>query len=94
MLERGRATGVEFVRDGQLQQVRGERVILSAGALHSPALLLRSGIGPARHLAEMGIDCAVELAGVGENLMDHQGTAVFLVPRRRTGAGSPPSRRC
>ena len=56
-------------------------MILSAGALLSPALLLRSGIGPARHLAEVGIDCVVELAGVGENLMDHQGTAVFLVPK-------------
>lgn len=81
VLERGRATGVEFARAGQLQQVHGERVILSAGALLSPALLLRSGIGPAGHLAEVGIDCAVELAGVGENLMDHQGTAVFLVPK-------------
>jgi choline dehydrogenase len=81
VLERGRAIGVEFARNGQLQQVRGERVIVCAGALQSPALLLRSGIGPARHLADMGIDCAVGLRGVGENLMDHQGTAVFLVPR-------------
>ena len=48
MLEHGRAVGVEFPRDGRLEQVRGSRVILSAGALLSPTLLLRSGIGPAR----------------------------------------------
>ena len=81
LLTRGRATGVEFVRDGQVDQVKGQRIIICAGALQSPALLLRSGIGPAGHLADMGIECVVELRGVGENLMDHQGTAVFLVPR-------------
>ncbi len=81
ILEGGRATGVEFVRDGQLQQVHGSRIILSSGALQSPSLLMRSGIGPAKHLADMGIECTVALSGVGENLMDHQGTAVFMVPR-------------
>jgi choline dehydrogenase len=80
LLEHGCASGVEYPRDGVLQQVRGSRVILSAGAIQSPTLLLRSGIGPARHLAEVGVDCMIELRGVGENLMDHQGTAVFLVP--------------
>jgi choline dehydrogenase len=81
LLERGRATGVEYPRNGELQHVRGSRVILSAGAFQSPTLLLRSGVGPAAHLADVGVDCVVDLPGVGENLMDHQGTAVFLVPR-------------
>ncbi len=81
ILAQGRATGVEFVRDGQVERVQGARIILSAGALQSPSLLMRSGIGPSGHLAEMGIECRVALSGVGENLMDHQGTAVFLVPR-------------
>jgi len=81
LVDRGRASGVEYLRDGQVHQVRASRVILSAGAFQSPALLLRSGIGPAGHLAAVGIDCAVELPGVGENLMDHQGTAVFLIPQ-------------
>jgi choline dehydrogenase len=90
VLEHGRAVGVEYPRDGQPQQVRGSRVILCAGALQSPTLLLRSGIGPARHLAEVGIDCTVELSGVGENLMDHQGTAVFLIPQ---GSLAPPDDR-
>jgi choline dehydrogenase len=90
VLEHGRAVGVEYPRDGKLQQVRGSRVTLCAGALQSPALLLRSGIGSARHLAEVGVDCIVELAGVGENLMDHQGTAVFLIPQ---GGLAPPDDR-
>ena len=81
ILEGGRAVGVEFAREAQLAQVRGTRIVLSAGALQSPSLLMRSGIGPAAHLADMGIACTVALSGVGENLMDHQGTAVFMVPR-------------
>jgi choline dehydrogenase len=92
LLEHGRAIGVEYPRDGALHQVHGARVILSAGALLTPTLLLRSGIGPARHLAEVGVDCVVELPGVGENLMEHQGTAVFLVPR--DGLAPPDDRVC
>ena len=92
LLARGRATGVECLRHGTLQQMRGSRVILSAGAFQSPTLLLRSGIGPARHLAEVGVDCVVGLPGVGENLMDHQGTAVFLVPSSELDA--PDDRVC
>src|SRR5690606_20579854 len=75
---------------GELVEVRGERIILSAGALQSPTLLLRSGIGPAEHLRALGIDCVVDLPGVGENLMDHQGVAVFLVPEAEL---SPPDDR-
>jgi choline dehydrogenase len=91
VLGRGRATGVDCVRDGSPQRVAGSRVVVCGGALQSPALLMRSGIGPSRHLAEVGIECLVDLAGVGENLMDHEGTAVFLLPgwsRRTTGCAS------
>jgi choline dehydrogenase len=85
VIEHGRATGVEVLRNGQLEQVSAERVLLCAGALQSPTLLLRSGIGPAGPLADMGIDSVVELTGVGENLMEHQGTVVFLIPRDELG---------
>jgi choline dehydrogenase len=81
VLDGGRATGVEYVRDGQKERVHAPRVVLCAGAFQSPSLLMRSGIGPAAHLAASGVDCAVDLPGVGENLMDHPGTAVFLLPR-------------
>ncbi len=86
LLDGARAAGVECRREGRHQRWAAG-IIVCGGALQSPALLLRSGIGPAGHLAEVGIDCAVDLAGVGENLMDHQGTAVFLIPRQRAGAG-------
>ena len=90
VIEGGRAVGVELRRDGKTEEVRADRIILSAGALQSPTLLMRSGIGPAAHLAEVGVDCVVDLAGVGSNLMDHQGVAVFLVP---DGELSPPDDR-
>ena len=68
----GRATGVEFVQGGQARRVRARReVILAAGALQSPQLLLLSGIGPGAHLAEHGIPVVRDLPGVGENLQDH-----------------------
>ena len=66
-----RATGVEVARHGELQQIRAEReVILSAGAYHSPQLLMLSGIGPPQALAPLGIETRHELP-VGENLQDH-----------------------
>lgn len=67
-----RCTGVEYERGGAVEtaKVEGE-VIVSAGAVNSPHLLLLSGIGPAGHLREVGIDVVHELPGVGENLHDH-----------------------
>ena len=69
VLEHGRAVGVEI--SGR-EEVRAEReVIISAGAIGSPRLLLLSGIGPADHLRAVGIAVAHELPGVGGNLQDH-----------------------
>lgn len=65
----GRATGV-ITEDGRSFAARRE-VVLCAGALASPAILLRSGIGPGAHLREMGIDVHRDLPGVGENFQDH-----------------------
>jgi choline dehydrogenase len=66
-----RATGVEIVRDGRVEQLRAEReVIVSAGAYHSPVLLMLSGIGPEDQLAPFGIDMR-EALPVGEGLQDH-----------------------
>jgi choline dehydrogenase len=72
LVEGGRCTGVELERDGAVEQVRAEHeVIVCAGALESPKLLLLSGIGPAAHLRDVGVDVLVDLPGVGENLHDH-----------------------
>jgi choline dehydrogenase len=72
LLEGDRCVGVEFRSAGGIAQVRAAReVVVCAGALESPKLLLLSGIGPAGQLRELGVDVAVDLPGVGENLHDH-----------------------
>ncbi len=72
ILEGKRAVGVRWRQEGVARSARcrGE-VILAAGAIGSPQLLLLSGIGPAAHLKELGIPVVLDRAGVGENLQDH-----------------------
>ena len=72
LVEKGRAVGVEYSRDGQVHQVRAEReVILAGGAYNSPQLLMLSGIGPADELRAQGVDPVLDLPGVGKNLSEH-----------------------
>jgi choline dehydrogenase len=87
-----RAVGLEIAsagRGGAPEQVYGRRIILSAGAVGSPSILQRSGIGPAGDLARLGIDVLVDAPGVGAGLADHPRTGVFMVPApgRREAAG-------
>ena len=73
IVEQGRARGVTYrQRDGQERTVwaSGE-IILAAGALVTPQILMLSGLGPAKHLAEHDIACLADLPGVGQNLIDH-----------------------
>ena len=75
LIERGSAVAVEYEHDGELKIARAsEEIILSAGSLASPKILMLSGVGPARALASAGVDVAHELAGVGENLQEHPAT--------------------
>ncbi len=72
LLSRGRATGVEYVKGGNVRRVRADaEVILCCGSFASPKLLMLSGIGPAAQLRARGIDVVVDLPGVGQNLQDH-----------------------
>jgi len=72
IVEGGRATGVEYLVAGGRRTARAEReVILCAGAVNSPQILMLSGVGPAGRLRAAGIDVVVDLPGVGENLQDH-----------------------
>ncbi len=67
----GRATGAEVRRAGGIETITTDNVVLSAGALHTPWLLMLSGIGPGAHLRQHGIDVLLDRPGVGGNLMDH-----------------------
>ncbi|WP_416898062.1 MAG: choline dehydrogenase [Minwuia sp.] len=72
VLEGRRAVGVEIERGGRIEQIRANReVILSASSINSPKLLMLSGIGPAAHLKEYGIEVLADRPGVGGNLQDH-----------------------
>jgi choline dehydrogenase len=66
-----RATGVTWRQHGVLRRARGRNVILAAGSIGSPHLLLLSGVGPAAHLQEHGVPVVVDRPGVGKNLQDH-----------------------
>ncbi len=67
-----RAAGVEFVHGGEIRTARAEReVVLSGGVFNSPQLLMLSGIGPADHLSETGIETVIDSQQVGKNLQDH-----------------------
>jgi choline dehydrogenase len=78
IIEGGRCTGVEYVKDGRTQvaQTSGE-VIVSGGAIESPKLLLLSGIGDAAELKALGIAPTVDLPGVGRNFHNHVLTGVI-----------------
>jgi choline dehydrogenase len=75
LVEDGAVTGVQYVRDNRRETLRARETVLAAGAVGSPVILLRSGIGPAEELAAVGVEPVLDLPGVGRNLQDH-----FLVP--------------
>lgn len=77
LIRHGRAVGVRYRREGQSLEVRAEaEVILCGGAINSPHLLMLSGIGPAPHLQELGIDLMLDSPDVGANLADHPGAGL------------------
>ena len=71
IIKNGRAAGVQVLRDGKLLDIHANQVILSGGAINSPQLLMLSGIGPAEHLQDVGVDVVLDSPGVGSNLQDH-----------------------
>jgi 5-(hydroxymethyl)furfural/furfural oxidase len=80
-----KAVGVKAMVKGQEKEFRGNEVIVSSGAIHSPAHLLRAGIGPAGALRDLGIEVRMNVPGVGQRLMDHPSVSVssFMRPEAR-----------
>jgi choline dehydrogenase len=83
-----RCVGVEWSRDGHVERRHAAEVIVSGGTIGSPALLMLSGVGPADHLTEHGIEVVADVPGVGQNLHDHLLSPVIFSAEREVG---PPS---
>ena len=80
-LRDGRVTGVETTVGGQSELIDADEVVLAAGAIMSPHLLIHSGIGPRSELDRVGVKCLIDLPGVGRSLRDHAITGmVALLP--------------
>lgn len=82
LFEGKRCIGVRAEIDGTFHILKSREVIVSTGAIHSPTLLMRSGIGPADHLRTLGIDIVADRKGVGRNLMEHPGVNFGCFIRR------------
>lgn len=67
----GRCVGIDYTSGNQILAADGGEVVLTAGAIGTAHLMLLSGIGPARHLQQVGVDVVADLPGVGSNLQDH-----------------------
>jgi choline dehydrogenase len=79
LLENGRATGVEIERAGQVQRVQARReVVVCAGAVQSPQILMLSGIGDGAALRVLGIETRLDLPGVGANYHDHLAAGILM----------------
>lgn len=83
VVEDGRVAGLEFDHEGERKSLRATETVLAAGALNSPEILLRSGIGPADELRALGIEPVHDLPGVGKNLQDHLLSPVILTTGTR-----------
>ncbi len=81
-MRRGRASGIVTVsQNGRTEFIEADRVVLSAGAVGSLGILLRSGVGPKAELVRLGVDTVVDSPSVGRRLWDHPGVAIILTPR-------------
>jgi choline dehydrogenase len=89
LLEGGRCVGVEWARGGRLERAGAGEVILAAGAIGSPHLLLLSGIGPEAELLAAGVEPLHDLPGVGRNLHDHLLAPVIFAAERDLGPPAP-----
>ena len=93
LFEDKRCVGVKALVNGKETEFYGREIILSSGAIHSPAHLMRAGIGPAGHLHELGIPVRHALEGVGQRLMDHPSVAIAAFLKRQGRVKNELSRR-
>ena len=89
IVEDGAVQGVELRGEGGIEKHEAQETILCAGAINSPEILLRSGIGPADELQELGIPVALDVPGVGKNLHDHVLSPVIFEATKKEVPASP-----
>lgn len=85
-----RCKGIELEVKGQQVQIHADRIVLCAGVINTPALLMRSGIGDPALLEPLGIKVVKPLSGVGKNLMDHPGVGIWGIPKPGVCAAPEP----
>jgi choline dehydrogenase len=91
IVEGDRAVGVEVVTTSGSEVLRARRVTICAGAIHTPGVLMRSGIGARADVVKLGRDCVADLPGVGARLIDHPGAGIYAVPRPGAQGDSDPN---
>ncbi len=84
LVEGGQVSGIEIERGGSVSTIGARRVFLCGGAIGTPGILLRSGIGPRERIERLGVDLVANLPGVAARLLDHPGVAIFLVPKPKS----------
>jgi choline dehydrogenase len=82
LFDNRKVRGLEVETDGRIEVLAAKRIILSAGAIATPGILLRSGIGPRDAVARIGVALVADVPAVGARLLDHPGAAIMMVPRR------------
>ncbi len=81
VFEGQRAIGVEVTHGGERSVIRAEQVVLASGAISTPGILLRSGVGPRAELERLGVPRVADVPGVAARLLDHPGVAMFYLPK-------------
>ncbi len=86
-MEGQQVVGVDIARGNGQERLAAREVVVASGAMHSPALLMRSGIGPGGHLRSLGVEVRADLRGVGANLQEHPGISLsgYIKPAARLG---------
>jgi choline dehydrogenase len=90
VFEGRRAVGVEAVVGGTRTVIHAKRVVLAGGAIATPGILLRSGVGPREELSRLGVALVAHVPGVGARLLDHPGVAMFYLPKPGVANTSDP----
>jgi choline dehydrogenase len=81
-----RVEALEVESGGRVELLPARRVVLSAGAIATPGILLRSGVGPRREVERLGVTLVADVPAIGERMLDHFGTLILLAPRRGSGS--------